>query len=282
MITSNMQFIQSISIFICVILFVSVHLASSSAATATATATAAQNNNSSQPSHSKSSSLSSSTIKSASKNHRTSSSSSRNANAYTPRKPFNNSSSAVIFDPPHLRSQENGQTHTGNSATENSNQQAQTPPLATKFVSNTEDIPTTQTPAQTVTRSTSSSSTSASSQRFATKASRSYNFEKPPHTPVYTYTFERDWFLPENPEPLPTDPEQLLQIKRKEVFVQTAEELKQLLRYLERSARLGFDTEFVTFPKYRSSLEVLQVCTDEIMAAIDCQLLKDGNDHCMR
>lgn len=57
--------------------------------------------------------------------------------------------------------------------------------------------------------------------------------------------------------------------KRPEIFVESLSQLEEVMKYLKPHDVLGFDTEFVSLPFYRPSLEVLQVSSPEVMLAID-------------
>lgn len=60
---------------------------------------------------------------------------------------------------------------------------------------------------------------------------------------------------------------------RPEIFIDTPAQLEELLPLLAPHPVLGVDTEFIDMPYYRPRLEVLQISSPEVMAAIDCQRL---------
>jgi ribonuclease D len=60
---------------------------------------------------------------------------------------------------------------------------------------------------------------------------------------------------------------------RPELFIDRPEQVTALTRLLLPSPILALDTEFLLFPSYRSSLQVLQIASPSVIAAVDCQLL---------
>ena len=54
------------------------------------------------------------------------------------------------------------------------------------------------------------------------------------------------------------------------------EHLGKVMEHVESASIVALDTEFISFPWFRPKLEVVQLATDECLAAVDIQLLKDS------
>lgn len=80
------------------------------------------------------------------------------------------------------------------------------------------------------------------------------------------------WFLTAEQEarPAPAEPSSNML----EAYIATPAQLPELLKYLRRVGTVGIDTEFTSAFNYQPTLEVVQIATTEILAAVDVQLLR--------
>ena len=69
---------------------------------------------------------------------------------------------------------------------------------------------------------------------------------------------------------------ELFHPRRPELWVDGEEQLRALTALLQPPGPLAVDTEFLLFPHYRSSLQILQVASPSIVAAVDCHALRSS------
>jgi len=105
---------------------------------------------------------------------------------------------------------------------------------------------------------------------------RNLSSQQPPNVIPTSPFIHTRWFLSKQSD---TNAEQPgAKKERYEVYIAEAAQLLELLQYVDRTDTIALDTEFLSGGFYRPRLEVIQIGTPEILAAVDVQLLRHRDE----